>query len=155
MSSYFETPLFGINNQKKKSNFKISKCKMCSIKCEKSMVIATHYNGPNDKYDCYKIDSNEKKIYFCDLICAKLYNDNVHKISYDFENYRLAFLNDSLSQNAKNIYLCCENYYFPLMIYKKIESLPPKEDKKLFRKQFAKIKSEYYSCLKSLKGFII
>jgi len=41
---------------------------------------------------------------FCDLICAKIYSDNIAKIDIDFQDYRNKHVEGQLSATAEKIY---------------------------------------------------
>ena len=53
--------------------------------------------------DCglYSLNHN---LMFCDLICAKIYSDNIGKIDIDFQLYRNNYISKKLSVSAEKIY---------------------------------------------------
>lgn len=55
---------------------------------------------------------------FCDLCCAKLYNDNVQNINVDMTNYRRAYQRDQLNPLAKVIYEKIDTLFEMLPLYK-------------------------------------
>jgi hypothetical protein len=52
---------------------------------------------------------------FCDLACAKFFNDNVAKIKLDFEPYRMAYIENKLAKDPRTIYEKCKNTDFAML----------------------------------------
>lgn len=50
------------------------------------------------------LSSIDKKLKFCDVVCAKLYYDNVGKFEINKNEYNNYYNNDQLSKKAKEIY---------------------------------------------------
>ena len=48
--------------------------------------------------------SKDHKLIFCDMVCAKIYSDNISKIDIDFKEYRNNFILKKLSTSAEKIY---------------------------------------------------
>lgn len=112
-------------------------CAMCKKTSKNKMIRATHFNDNIEKYNCNVLSQNENIIYFCDLLCARLYDINVHKINIDFYEYRKAYLNNELSKTATLIYKKYKNKLFTQIIYQKIPSIL-----KLNRKEIEAIKKK-------------
>lgn len=54
---------------------------------------------------------------FCNLCCAKLYNDNIRPINIDMTNYRRLYQQNNLSSLAKRIYEKIETLFEMLPLY--------------------------------------
>lgn len=89
--------------------------------------------------DFMQIDNNLKTFYFCDFICAKLYDSNVNSISIDVKDYRSKYLNNKLSKNASIIYARVSNILFT--------QLPIKKCLPITKRDFEIIKAEYMKIL--------
>jgi hypothetical protein len=76
-------------------------------------------------------DINNTPVVFCDLICAKIYNDNIAPVSISQQKYNKLYANASLNKSSESIYAMFGNIQFkqlPLMKNEYInESLDPKE----------------------------
>lgn len=91
-----------------------------------------------DKFAVTCYNSNCK---FCDLVCAKLYYDNVEKIKINIKEYNQLYINNQLSNQDKNMFekLSMTSFYmFP--IYKLDEYADKKEAKKLYSKSILMMK---------------
>ena len=71
-------------NQKIENNMN---CVMCHGKIKDCGLYSLHHN-----------------LMFCDLICAKIYSDNISKIDIDFQLYRNNYISKKLSVSAEKIY---------------------------------------------------
>ena len=58
----------------------------------------------NKKIKFMPLSSIDKSLKFCDIICAKLYYDNVGKFEINKTEYNNYYINDQLSKKAKDIY---------------------------------------------------
>ena len=47
------------------------------------------------------IDNHAK---FCDIVCAKLFHDNISNVKIDMKKYNMYYTNNQLSSPAKKIY---------------------------------------------------
>lgn len=112
-------------------------CEMCHKTSKNKMIRATHFNGMSENYNCNILSQNESVIYFCDLLCARLYDMNIHKINIDFYDYRKAYLNNELSKSSTLIYKKCKNKLFTQIIYQIIPNI-----KDLDRKSIESIKKK-------------
>lgn len=54
--------------------------------------------------DLAPVETVDKKCKFCDIVCAKLYYDNVEKIKINVKEYNMHYINNQLSTTAKRIY---------------------------------------------------
>ena len=54
-----------------------------------------------------EVPSHAGNLSFCDILCAKLYNDYVHKIDFDINS-----VNNTQSKRLKKIYDLCKNMMF-------------------------------------------
>jgi len=122
-------------NQILKSDFKdYSICNMCHTKIK----------------DCGLYSINHDLI-FCDLICAKIYSDNVEKINIDSQLYRNNYVMKKLSSNAEKIYLKYKYKFFqqlPILLIKnenknELHQCIIENDIKKYRTIFKEIKSEF------------
>lgn len=146
----FDIPIFTTSN-KTKAKIKSTLTKVC-VFCSKKIkelgyVTGTEYNGPLSSYDSIKIDSNANKLIFCDLICAKLYDVNIHKISIDFKSYKDFNNNGKLSKNAVKIYNKCKHKLFSELLILKINDDMNTMDKDAKKEYIKKIRSDYYNCI--------
>ena len=63
----------------------------------------------------YGILKKEKKIPFCCIFCAKLYNDYQEKIVLDFMDYTNKYFDNLLSEENAKIYKACRDILFEAM----------------------------------------
>lgn len=79
---------------------------------------------------------------FCDLVCSKLYSDNISEIiNPDMKEYRSLYLSGKLDKKSKLIYdKCCTRLFQQLPTYK-LQIIP------LTDEEFKKVKSTYINCL--------
>ncbi len=76
-------------------------------------------------------DVNEK-LRFCDLVCAKLYYDNVDKFTIDINRYNNYFNNGELSRQANDIYSKIRWFMFE-QLPQYITSDPPEQAIKTYK----------------------
>lgn len=112
-------------------------CAMCKKTSKNKMIRATHFNDDLKNYNCNILTPNEPIIYFCDLLCARLYDINIHKINIDFYEHRAAFLNGELSKTSTLIYKKYKNKLFTQIIYQKVNNIS-----NLNRKEIESIKKK-------------
>ena len=70
--------------------------------------------------DCGLYSLNHDLI-FCDLVCAKIYSDNINKIDIDFQTYRNNYVSKKFSVSAEKIYQKYKYKFFqqlPILIIK-------------------------------------
>ena len=104
------------------------------------------FNAVNDEYRPQNINqSNNGQINtykFCDIVCAKFFNDNVEQIEPDYSTYRIAYLDGKLGKDAKMIYEKCAKHDFQMLVSAKIDtdtfSLNT-DDKKFAKKRYIHI----------------
>ena len=123
---------FGMNPSQKPENYII--CSMCHSKIK----------------DC-GIYSLKHDLIFCDLICAKIYSDNVNKIDIDFQTYRNNYISKKLSGSAEKIYQKYKYKFFqqlPILIIKDndknvLNQYLIEDRLREYKSQFRKIKSAF------------
>lgn len=82
----------------------------------------------------------DRTLKFCDLICAKLYYDNVKKITINRLEYNNYFINDQLSKSAKEIYNRVGKVLFKqLPIYVQLQTDEAYGSPELMKKKYNKI----------------
>lgn len=125
MTDLNQIPLFSTEITKDKTKKQILiRCSMCQKKISKKPLEGYFENNI---------------LLFCDLICAKLYYDNVEKIIINQKKYRYDYKNNQLGKFASIIYEICINKEFELMPEKKITENE--------RKNLDIVKKEYKSGL--------
>jgi hypothetical protein len=143
----FDNPIF-INTtktKKSKNGLKLT-CNFCGKKSKHACVNGLEYDGLN-LYDSNNINNSFKTLKFCDLICAKLYDTNIHRISINYDEYRKAYNRNELSKNSKIIYEKCKHKLFSqLLIYKIYDNLNDLNDKER-RNKISQIKKNFFRCL--------
>lgn len=139
MSDLSDLPITSFKPIEKRSNKRFGiKCSFCTKNNSGIMLTGFEYNGDLKYYDYDKIDYNEMSLRFCDLICAKLYNDNIHKITIDVQSYRKSHLSKSLDKNSELIYVKCIDKMFtqlPVMFC----------ENNLSAKEYTVIKKTYFA----------
>lgn len=68
------------------------------------LSLSSHCNFCDKKIKFMPLTSTDKKLKFCDIVCAKLYYDNVKQIEIDRNEYNNYYINEQLSKKAKDIY---------------------------------------------------
>ena len=131
-----EIPLYG-NTEVAKSKHKkiISHCNYCNKKIKGGALIGANRTTE----DFMKMDYNLELLYFCDFICAKLYDTNVKTISIDVKDYRKKYLSKSLNKTAEIIYKQVNNILFT--------QLPVKKCSPITKEDFNNIKISYMKIL--------
>jgi len=133
-------PFFHNNNMNQQSTFSnnelnlIFKCSYCNKKIKCAPLKGC--KRMNNDFMC--INDNFKILYFCDFICAKLYDNNVQQISIDVKKYRIDFLNKRLSKEATIIYNRVSQILFTQLPTKKCLPIT-KEDFEIVRTEYLKI----------------
>lgn len=110
-------------------------CKFCHRRIKEAPLIGTHRQG----IDFMELDLNEPILYFCDFICAKLYDTNVHLLSIDLKDYRKKYLNKKLNKISTIIY--------GQVIDKLFTQLPVKICNPTNSEEFKKVRNEYMKIL--------
>lgn len=141
--SNLDCPLFGsvVNNeinscddQKHKHSFGIH-CNYCSKRIKTGSLIGCHRFDD----DFMNFNYTEKLFNFCDLICAKLYDINIHNLALDLRDYRKKFLTNQLEKKSIIIYNQVKNILFTQM--------PIKYCNPVTKKDFEYYKNEYIKIL--------
>ena len=88
------------------------------------------------------LSSLDKSLKFCDIVCAKLYYDNVCKFDINRDEYNNYFNNDQLSKRAKDVYSRVGNVLFKLLpIYIPNETDEAYGDIELMKRKYFKMLS--------------
>ena len=96
----------------------------------------------NKKIKFMPLSSLDKSLKFCDIICAKLYYDNVDKFEINRIEYNNYYNNDQLSKRARDIYNKVGNVMFKLLpIYKPNETDEEYGNKELMKRKYFKMLS--------------
>ena len=119
-----------LNNQLDNKISLYSKCDFCKENIHGACLNCSDYND-----DIINNTSNE--YHFCDILCAKLYNDNISKLSVNYNDYRQKYLHNLLSKYAATIYELCKNKLFIEIIDYKFNE---KELKYLNKTQINRVK---------------
>ena len=65
-------------------------------------------DGCDDTNDCNQntdnIQQNTIEVKFCDICCAKLFNDAVAKVNVDYKRYNKALVNDQIDRGTAEVY---------------------------------------------------
>jgi len=131
-NDFLENNGFNVDNSDKIENN--NNCDMCHRKIK----------------DCGLYSSNHGLI-FCDLICAKIYSDNINKIDIDFQLYRNNYISKKLSVAAEKIYQKYKYKFFqqlPILIInddkkEKLNQYLIEDKMKDYRLLFKEIKSMF------------
>lgn len=134
--SNLDCPLFNndTSNPKTKQTIGIC-CEYCKRKIKSASLIACHRIDD----DFMNFNYNEKIYHFCDLVCGKLYDINVHNLAIDFVDYRKKFLTNQLNKNALIIYNQVKHILFTQM--------PIKYCKPVTKRDYERCKIEYIKIL--------
>lgn len=85
-------------------------------------------------------DISTEVLMFCDMCCAKIYSDNVHRIVVNSHAYNIAYCRHQLSNNAMDIYDQVGTRPFAMMPLYIINDLPISDAKEVYRKTLLMIK---------------
>ena len=109
------------------------------------------FNGTSMKHTCsfchkdikfFPAQSIDGKLNFCDIICAKLYYDNVEQFTLNVKKYNNYYNEGELSKKAKDIYEKCRFVLFEqLPIYKPLPNDSVYNNPELMHKMYNKILS--------------
>lgn len=113
----------------------LSSCSYCGEKIKCGALIGCH----RFTEDFLKMNYDSEMLYFCDFICAKLYDTNVNLLSIDVKDYRQKFLTKQLSSKAEIIYKQVNTILFTQM--------PVKKCTPLTQKDFERVKESYRKIL--------
>ena len=90
----------------------------------------------------FPAQSVDGKLKFCDVICAKLYYDNIDKFTFDVKKYNNYFNEGELSKKAREIYDKCRFVIFEqLPVFKPEPNDPILKEPELMHKAYNKILS--------------
>lgn len=78
---------------------------------------------------------------FCDIICAKLYNDNIEPINIDVVEYNKNISSKLVGKNAENIYLKTNGTLFKMLPTYKPDDQDIRGDISLMKKKYKAILS--------------
>ena len=76
----------------------------------------------NKKIKGMPASSIDKSLLFCDIICAKLYYDNIERFTFNRREYNSFYVNDQLSNTANEIFAHVGGIMFELLPYVYIEA---------------------------------
>ena len=86
------------------------------------------------------LSSVDKKLKFCDLVCAKLYYDNKEHFAINRIEYNNYYINDQLSKKAKEVFGRVGSILFKqLPIYKPLPTDVAYNCPELMKKKYSKI----------------
>ena len=75
----------------------------------------------NKKIKGMSASSIDKSLLFCDIICAKLYYDNIERFTFNKREYNSFYVNEQLSNTANEIFAHVGGIMFELLPYVYIE----------------------------------
>lgn len=78
---------------------------------------------------------------FCDIICAKLYNDNISPIDIDVANYNKSVANGLVGKKAETIYTKTNGTLFKMLPTYKPDDPDIRDDVSLMKKKYRAILS--------------
>lgn len=94
----------------------------------------------NASIKCGELKSFDGKL-FCDIVCAKLYNDNVEHIKINIREYNKLYNSNQLSSQAMSLLEKIKIYSFEMLPYYKIDDLNDiDESKKHYKKIMSMLK---------------
>ena len=76
----------------------------------------------NKKIKGMPASSIDKSLLFCDIICAKLYYDNIERFTFNRREYNSFYVNEQLSNTANEIFAHVGGIMFELLPYVHIEA---------------------------------
>ena len=76
----------------------------------------------NKKIKGMPASSIDKSLLFCDIICAKLYYDNIERFTFNRREYNSFYVNDQLSNTANEIFAHVGGIMFELLPHVYIEA---------------------------------
>lgn len=83
---------------------------------------------------------------FCDIACAKLYNDNFEKININIKEYNMYYINNQLSNKAKQLYEYTHHTIFHMLPIYRIDNISSHD--------INIVKHEYALILKQLSKYV-
>ena len=92
-------------------------CDFCKRDSTHTCLYATHFINDN-------LISHDNLILckpilkFCDFICARLYDVNIHKLSIDYASYLNAYNKKELSERAESVFKLCEGKLLDQIVVK-------------------------------------
>ena len=151
MTSLLDAPLYSNNKKMSKKKSISEECDYCHHKNKNSTLQASIYNGSIRKYDYSKFDPTQENgiLHFCDYICARLYDVNIHRICINEKQYRKDYLKNLLTNSAKMIYERKGIRLFTELAYMKVEPIQL-TDRHLIKKECEKQKKIFFGTLSDL-----
>ena len=105
-------------------------------------VMTKHCDFCKKKIKLMPVQDTSNTLNFCDIICAKLYYDNVKHFNINIKQYNNYYNEDDLNKKAKDIYSRCRNVIFEqLPVYKPTETDDAFNNPELMHKKYNKILS--------------
>lgn len=90
----------------------------------------------------FPASSTDGKLRFCDVICAKLYYDNVERFTFDVKKYNNYFNEGELSKKAKEVFERCRFVIFEqLPVFRPLKGEEAYNNPELMYKMYNKILS--------------
>ena len=90
----------------------------------------------------FPASNSDNTLKFCDLICAKLYYDNVQHFLFDVKRYNNYYNEYQLSDKAREVFDRCRFVMFEqLPVYRPLKTDETYNDPKLMKKIYDKILS--------------
>lgn len=82
-----------------------------------------------------------KLLRFCNFVCAKHYNDIVHKINVDMDKYTDYFINGKLDKFDEKIYkfVCKRSFEFMPVLYNKTYPTDENKRREMVQEYIAKV----------------
>ena len=103
-------------------------CDWCSQ--ELGDYYLTGVERPDSKQPTEQHETTKRSLCFCNFVCAKHYNDIIHKIAIDMDKYTDYYINNKLSKFNEKIYkfVSKRGFEFMPMIYN--QEYPTDENKR-------------------------
>lgn len=80
-----------------------------------------HCSFCNEEIKGMPASSLDKSLLFCDIVCAKLYYDTIHRFKFNKREYNNFYINDQLTNRASEIYSHLGGIMFELLPYTHID----------------------------------
>ena len=107
-----------------------------------TLQLTSHCNFCKKKIKFMPVNSLDRTLKFCDIICAKLYYDNVEKFEINRNEYNNYYINDQISKKAKEVYNKVGGVMFKLLpVYAPNEKDEAYGDVELMKRKYFKMLS--------------
>ena len=100
-----------------------------------------YLTGTRTKDNKQPLEHDNKMLRFCNFVCAKHYNDIVHKITIDMEKYTEYFINGKLDKFNEKIYkyVCKRSFEFMPVLYNKQYPIDENKRREMVQEYIAKV----------------